>query len=63
MKNETGAGWSKCRESIPIPRRIMLPDFEIPNRVDLPEVGPGPAMGDDDDALLIEASIGAESQS
>jgi hypothetical protein len=63
MKNETGAGWSKCRESIPIPRRIMLPDFEMPNRVDLPEVGPGPAMGDDDDALLIEASIGAESQS
>jgi hypothetical protein len=62
MKNETGAGWSKCRESIPIPRRIMLPDFEIPNRVDLPDVGLGPAMGDDDDALLVEASIGAESQ-
>ncbi len=63
MKNKTGAGWSKCRESIPIPCRIMLPDFEIPNRVDLPDVGLGPAMGDDDGALLVEASIGAESQS
>jgi hypothetical protein len=39
----------------------MLPSFEIPNRVDLPMVADG--IGDEDDALLVEASIGAESQS
>jgi hypothetical protein len=68
MKNEEGGGWSKCRESVPIPRGIMLPNFAIPNRVDLPAeptVGAGidPAVGDEDDAMLVAASIGAESQS
>jgi hypothetical protein len=64
MKNEGGSGWSRCRESLAIPRGIMLPTFEIPNRVELPMVDNG-CMGavDDDDALLVEASIGAESQS
>ncbi len=32
MKNEGGGGWSRCRESVPIPRGIMLPSFEIPNK-------------------------------
>lgn len=32
IKNEGGGGWSRCRESVPIPRGIMLPSFEIPNR-------------------------------
>jgi hypothetical protein len=65
MKNEVGGGWTRCRESIPIPRRVMLPDFEFPNRVDLPVAansGFGIADADGDDALLVEASIGAESQ-
>jgi hypothetical protein len=63
MKNEGGSGWSRCRESLAIPRGIMLPTFEIPNRVELPTVD-SDHMGavDDDDALLVEASIGAESQ-
>ncbi len=64
MKNEGGSGWWRCRESLAIPRGIMLPTFEIPNRVELPTVD-SDHMGavDDDDALLVEASIGAESQS
>ncbi len=42
----------------------MLPNFVFPNCVDLPEmVAGGMGVGDDDDALLVEASIGAESQS
>lgn len=61
MKNEGGAGWSRCRESVPIPRGIMLPGFSFPNRVDLPGAA-DPGIGDDDEALLIAASIGAESQ-
>jgi hypothetical protein len=64
MKNEGGRGWSRCRESVAIPRGIMLPNFVFPNCVDLPEmVAGGMGVGDDDDALLVEASIGAESQS
>jgi hypothetical protein len=61
MKNEGGAGWSRCRESVPIPRGIMLPGFVFPNRVDLPGIAE-PGIGDDDEDLLIAASIGAESQ-
>jgi hypothetical protein len=61
MKNEGGRGWSRCRESVLIPRGIMLPGSTIPNRVDLPEVA-GTSRDDDDDALLVEASISAESQ-
>jgi hypothetical protein len=60
MKEEGGGGWSRCRESVPIPRGIMLPGYEFPNRVDLPMVADD--MGDDDEALLVAASIGAESQ-
>jgi hypothetical protein len=63
MKNEGGSGWTRCRETVAIPKGIMLPNFVYPNRVDLPAVG-GDEMGEgDDDALLVEASIGAESQS
>jgi hypothetical protein len=60
MKEEGGSGWTRCRETVPIPRGIMLPGFVIPNRVDLPVVAD--SIGDEDDALLVEASIGAESQ-
>jgi hypothetical protein len=63
MKNEGGSGWTRCRETVAIPKGIMLPNFVYPNRVDLPAVE-GDVMGEgDDDALLVEASIGAESQS
>jgi hypothetical protein len=61
MKNEGGRGWSRCRETVPIPRGIMLPGSTIQNRVDLPEVV-STGRDDDDDALLVEASISAESQ-
>jgi hypothetical protein len=60
MKEEGGNGWSRCRESVPIPRGIMLPGYVFPNHVDLPMVADD--MGDDDEALLVAASIGAESQ-
>jgi hypothetical protein len=62
MKNESGGGWSRCRETVPIPRGIMLPGSSIPNRVDLPVVIDTDRV-DDDDALLVEASMSAESQS
>jgi hypothetical protein len=39
----------------------MLPGSTIPNRVELPVVA-DPGTGDEDDALLVEASISAESQ-
>jgi hypothetical protein len=61
MKEEGDAGWSRCRESVPIPRGIMLPGFSFSNRVDLPGAA-DPGIGDDDEALLIAASIGAESK-
>ncbi len=60
MKEEGGNGWSRCRESVPIPRGIMLPGYVFPNHADLPMVADD--MGDDDEALLVAASIGAESQ-
>jgi hypothetical protein len=61
MKNEGDRGWSRCRETVPIPRGILVPGSVIPNRVDLPVVA-GAGRVDDDDALLLEASISAESQ-
>ncbi len=39
----------------------MLPGFVFPNRVDLPGIA-DLGIGDDDEDLLIAASIGAESQ-
>jgi hypothetical protein len=62
MKNEGDHSWSRCRETVPIPRGILLPGAAIPSRVDLPAVVDN-NRADDDDALLVEASISAESQS
>jgi hypothetical protein len=62
MKDGGASGWTRCQEKVPIPRGIMLPGAIIPNRVELPQVAPH-GLGDDDDELLVEASIGAESQS
>jgi hypothetical protein len=62
MKNEEDRGWSRCRETVPIPRGILLPGAVIPNRVDLPVVADN-NRADDEEALLVEASISAESQS
>ncbi len=63
VKNEGGSGWTRCRETVPIPKGIMLPSYVFPNRVDLPTVADDKMGIGDDDALLVEASIGAESQS
>jgi hypothetical protein len=62
MKNEGDRGWSRCRETVPIPRGIMLPGAVIQNRVDLPVLDDND-RADDEDALLVEASVAAESQS
>jgi hypothetical protein len=40
----------------------MLPGYKLPNRVDVP-AAEVPELGDNDDAMLVAASIGAESQS
>jgi hypothetical protein len=62
MKNEGDRGWSRCRETVPIPRGILLPDAVIPNVVDLPVLA-NTSRAEDEDALLVEASMAAESQS
>jgi hypothetical protein len=53
--------WTRCPDRHPIPRGIMLPDFNMPNRIEL-RVEPDMDLADSDDALLVAASIGAESQ-
>jgi hypothetical protein len=60
-KEDGGGRWMQCQETQPIPCNIMLPGFSLPNRLELPVI-PSAELGDADDALLVEASIGAESQ-
>jgi hypothetical protein len=60
-KEDGGSRWTRCRESQQIPRGIMLPDFVFPYWIDLPVVTTA-EHGNAGDALLVEASIGAESQ-
>ncbi len=43
-------------------RDIMLSSFKLPNRVEIP-LSDVPDLGDNEDAMLVAASIGAESQS
>jgi hypothetical protein len=62
MKEGGGSGWSRWGEPIPIPKGIMLPGFVIPNRVELPVVTE-PEISNDDEALLLEASIGVPNRS
>jgi hypothetical protein len=60
LKEEGDTKWTQCPGSWPIPRGIMLPDYVVPNRIDLPMVADN-ELGDED-AMLVAASIGAESQ-
>jgi uncharacterized short protein YbdD (DUF466 family) len=60
-KEEGGGAWLRCPGGHPIPRGIMLPSYTLPNRIDIPMVEV-PELGDNDDAMLVAASIGAESQ-
>jgi hypothetical protein len=62
VKEEGGSAWLRCPGGHPIPRDIMLPSYKLPNRVDVP-AAEVPELGDNDDAMLVAASIGAESQS
>jgi hypothetical protein len=62
VKEEGGGAWRRCPGGHPIPRDIMLPGYKLPNRVDVPAMEV-PELGDNDDAMLVAASIGAESQS
>jgi hypothetical protein len=61
VKEEGGSAWRRCPGGHPIPRDIMLPSYKLPNRVDVP-IADVPELGDDEDAMLVAASIGAESQ-
>jgi hypothetical protein len=61
VKEEGGSAWRRCPGGHPIPRDIMLPSYKLPNRVDVPAADV-PELGDDEDAMLVAASIGAESQ-
>jgi hypothetical protein len=62
MKEDGERTWTRCPDSHPIPRGIMLPDYTLPNRITLQD-GPATDMADNEDAMLVAASIGAESQS
>jgi hypothetical protein len=62
IKEEGGGAWLRCAGSHPIPRDIMLPSYKLPNRVDVP-AAEVPELGDNEDAMLVAASIGTESQS
>ncbi len=59
MKEDGDRAWTRCTDHHPIPRGIMLPDFVMPNRIGLPTEA---AMDEEDNAILVAASIGAESQ-
>jgi hypothetical protein len=61
VKEEGGSAWLRCPGGHPIPRDIMLPSYKLPNRVDVP-AAEVPELGDSEDAMLVAASIGAESQ-
>jgi hypothetical protein len=61
VKEEGGGAWVHCPGGHPIPRDIMLPGYKLPNRIDIP-LAEVPELGDNDDAMLVAASIGAESQ-
>jgi hypothetical protein len=60
-KEEGDRSWTRCPGHHPIPRGIMLPDFILPNHIELPS-GSFMEHSDGDDELLVAASIGAESQ-
>jgi hypothetical protein len=53
--------WTRCPGHHPIPRGIMLPDFAMPNRIGLPAGAATDEMDNEDD-ILVAASIGAKSQ-
>jgi hypothetical protein len=62
MKEDSERTWTRCPDCHPIPRGIMLPSYTLPNRIVLQDE-PATDMADNDDALLVAASIGPESQS
>jgi hypothetical protein len=59
-KDEGDVTWTRCPGDWPLPRGIMLPGFPLVTRVDLSPVGDTVAGGDE--AMLVAATIGAESQ-
>ena len=59
-KDEGGSVWERCPGMWPIPRGIMLPGFNVVSRIELPPVSD--TSNGDDEAMLVAATIGAESQ-
>jgi hypothetical protein len=51
FKEEGGGAWTRCPGGHPILCGILLPDYKLPNRVDLPAAGVA-ELGDSDDAML-----------
>ncbi len=62
LKEDGERAWTRCPVQHPIPRNIMLPGYIMPNRIELPG-GADTDLADSEDAMLVAASIGAESQS
>jgi hypothetical protein len=61
VKGEGDKSWARCSGHHSIPRGIMLPDFIMPNHIELSSESQLD-QNDCDDDLLVAASIGAESQ-
>jgi hypothetical protein len=61
VKEEGDRSWTRCPGHHPTPWGIMLPDFTMPNHIELPSESLMDQTDGDDD-LLVAASIGAESQ-
>ena len=59
-KDEGDMTWTRCPGDWPIPRGILLPGFPPVNRIELGPVGD--TSNGEDEAMLVAATIGAESQ-
>ena len=59
-KDEGGNVWERCPGMWPIPRGIMLPGFNVDSRIELPLASD--TSNGDVEAMLVAATIGAESQ-
>jgi hypothetical protein len=62
LKEDGEGGWTRHPDQYPIPRGIMLPGFTPPSRIVIPDTQRADQDVPDEDALLVGATMSAESQ-
>jgi hypothetical protein len=62
LKEDGEGGWTRHPDQYPIPRGIMLPGFTPPSRIVIPNTQRADPDVPDEDALLVGATMSAESQ-